>query len=611
MSKKKKSSAGVKRYPVEQFFSLRSITGFSLSPDDKTIYFITNTTGMPQVWSVPFEGGWANQVTMWDSSVKGLQAVPKSDDILFLSDNDGDEQNQVYKVSTKDGGVTYETAGFEDSQCSFTNFTKKGDTYGFGTNKKLQYNFESYLRNVKTGENTLIKSYEDQYPTLIEGLSSNGRYASFLRFYGNINQDIILHDLRNNTETNVTEHDISEDNFNALTHFTNDNKGFYYVTDEGSDFKGIKHYNIKSGKSEWFIREKWDITGYSISDDEKMMVYTVNKYGSNEPHLINLKTRKKIKLKLRRGNYTNVRFTRNGKFLVYTMDSPVNPSDIFVYDIKKHKNRQVTNSLVGGITREAFTEPKDVVYESFDGLKIHALFYVPKGVKKDGSNPAIVWPHGGPEHQETHNFSKYIQVMTNAGFIVIAPNFRGSTGYGKAFQKLIYKDWGGNEFKDVLASVDYLKNSGYVDPKKIAMVGGSFGGFMTLTSVTKAPDIWRCAVDIFGPSNLHTFLRSIPEHWKEGAYRLVGNPDTDTAILDERSPINYVDNIKCPVLVIQGKHDPRVVEEESVQIVNKLKDAGKEVEYLLLDDEGHGFTKVANAVKVFKKKLEFLEKHLR
>ncbi|CAF3416138.1 unnamed protein product [Rotaria sp. Silwood2] len=176
---------------------------------------------------------------------------------------------------------------------------------------------------------------------------------------------------------------------------------------------------------------------------------------------------------------------------------------------------------------------------------------------------------------------------------------------------MIYKDWGGAELQDVLGAVDYLKETGYADPKKIAVVGGSFGGFMTLTCVTKAPDIWKCAIDIFGPSNLFTFLQSVPEHWKQGTDILVGNAKTDKAMLTERSPINFVDNIKCPLLVIQGKYDPRVVEDESVQIVEKLKSVNKPVEYLLLEDEGHGFSKVSNQIKVFNLMLNFLDKYLK
>jgi dipeptidyl aminopeptidase/acylaminoacyl peptidase len=230
-------------------------------------------------------------------------------------------------------------------------------------------------------------------------------------------------------------------------------------------------------------------------------------------------------------------------------------------------------------------------------------------MEKDGKYPAIVWPHGGPEWQDKNLFNKYFQILTNRGFIVIAPNFRGSTGYGKTFQHKIYKDWGGAEFKDVLCSYDYLLETGYVDKNNISVVGGSFGGFMTLTCATRASERWKCAVDIFGPSNLFTFLNSIPEHWKPGSYALVGDPETDADMLKERSPINHVNNIKCPMLIIQGKNDPRVVQSESDQMVENLRSQNKEVEYMVLEDEGHGFSKVTNQIKVWEAISNFLEKH--
>jgi dipeptidyl aminopeptidase/acylaminoacyl peptidase len=252
-----------------------------------------------------------------------------------------------------------------------------------------------------------------------------------------------------------------------------------------------------------------------------------------------------------------------------------------------------------------------VKYKSFDGLEISALLYQPKGLIKNGSNPAIVWPHGGPEWQEKNLFNKYFQILANRGYTVIVPNFRGSTGYGKSFQQMIYKDWGGAEFRDVVASREYLLSLGYADKDNIAVVGGSFGGFMTLTCITKAPELWKCAVDIFGPSNLLTFLNSVPEHWKPGTYELVGHPEHDKQMLTERSPINYVNEIKCPLFVIQGFYDPRVVKFESDQMVEKLKEQNKEVEYFVFEDEGHGFQKVSNQIKAWEMITVFLDKYMK
>jgi dipeptidyl aminopeptidase/acylaminoacyl peptidase len=608
----KNVSNSVKRIPVESFFAIRSTLGFTLSHDDNKVYYLTNTTGSPQIWSVPFNGkGCPEQISIWKDAVKGLIHNPKKNELLFLSDNEGDEQLQIYKLDTKNGDVDYLTKGFENSQCFYHDFNRKGDKFLFSTNKRLKFNFDVYIKDLTTAKNKLVKKFEGRYPTHGESWSSNERYITFLTMYGNINQDIFLYDTKTKKMVNITEHDIEEDVSNTNTKFNKNNTGFYYISDEGRDFKGIKYYDIKKKKSEWFITENWDIINFTFSKNFKYLLYTVNRYGNNSPKLKDLNTGRVHKLNLPKGNYTSVKFTKDENKIVNMFDNPLSPSDIFVYNLNKHTNSQRTFSLVGGITKKSFTKPVDVFYNSFDGLRIHALFYVPKGLKRNRKNPAIVWPHGGPEWQEMHNFSKYLQVLTNAGYIVIAPNFRGSFGYGKKFQKMIYKDWGGAEFKDVLGSVDYLKESGYVDAKKIAVVGGSFGGFMTLTCITKAPSIWRCAVDIFGPSNLFTFLESIPEHWKEGTDRLVGHPKRDKEMLREKSPINFVNKIKCPLLVIQGRHDIRVVEAESAQIVKKLKSMKKPVEYILLKDEGHGFSKVSNQIYVFKEKIKFLDKYLK
>lgn len=600
----------IQRYPVEKFFSIRTILGLTLSQDNKKIYYITNTSGSPQIWSIPIEGGWTDQISTWKDSVKYVDSNPVYNDLVFMSDASGNENLQIYSMPDKGGEVKHLSSGFEDSQCFFHRFNKNGKKFLFSTNKRLKYNFDIYIQNYQTGKNELVKGFDDHYPTHAESWSSNERYITFGRFYGNINVDILLYDTRDKTLVNITEHDISMNVYNAHSEFDKKNKGIYYISDEGREFKGLKYYDIKKKTSKWIIKEKWDVTGFKFSSDHKLMIWTTNENGSNAPKMMNMVTGKVFKLKLHKGNYSGISFTKNGRKIIFVCDSPVNPGDIFVYDLKKKTLKQLTNSLVGGVSKKGLTKPRDIFYKSFDGLKIHALLYIPKGTKKNGKNPAIVWPHGGPEHQEMHNFSKYVQVMVNAGYIVIAPNFRGSSGYGKSFQKMIYRDWGGAEFKDVLGSVDYLKKSGYVDSGKIAVVGGSFGGFMCMTCITKAPELWKCAVDIFGPANLFTFIKSVPEHWKKGIEELVGNAERDKELLTERSPINFIDNINCPLLVVQGKHDPRVVEAESIQIVNKLKEKNKPYEYILLEDEGHGFSKVTNQIKVFEEKLKFLDKYL-
>ncbi len=599
------------KYPVEQFFSTRNITSFELSSDGKKVLYITNTTGLPQIWSIPVTGGWTQQITLESQAVKNLVPIPNSNDILFFSDFNGNERIQIFKINENGGQVECLTSKYPDSISDFCCFNKKGTKFLWSNNYRNKYNFDIFIRDLKTGDDKLVYKTDDTIPVSPEGWSPDERYISIQLFYGNIDMDISLLDTKTGKIENITKKESGNTEVNYSVRFNKNSTGLYFNSDHKKEFRGLRYYDIKKKEFKWIVNKDAELFPIRFSSDFKYLSYIISKNGSEFPEIIDFKKNKKIKLKLPKGCYSNIRFSKDNKTIFFKLSSPEIPGDIFRYELKSKKLTQLTFSTVGGITKSAFTKPKDVFYKSFDGLKIHSLLYIPKGLKKDGKNPAILWPHGGPEAQELHNFSRWMQVFSNNGYIVIAPNFRGSTGYGKTFQRKIYRDWGGAEFGDILSSLDVLKNSGYVDMEKVAVVGGSFGGFVTLTCITKAPDLWKCAVDIFGPSNLITFVDSVPDHWKAGMYDLVGDAVKDKSLLEERSPINYIDNIKCPLLVIQGKNDPRVVEKESAQIVEKLKQNNKDVEYILFEDEGHGFSKISNQINAFKNIISFLDKHLR
>ena len=598
-----------KQYRIEQFFAIRAISGLSISPNGKTIAYITNTNGLPNIWTIPIDGGWTSQVTLEENAVKALRYSPNKNEILFQSDINGDENNQIFLVSDKGGETKHLTPEHKGSQIVFTSWNKKGTKILYSSNKRDKKYFDTYILDLKSGKEECIYECNQTHVEVAAEWSSNERYILFLKFYNNSNQDIFIYDTETKNRINITEHQGNMKNMDPQL----DKKAqtVYFLSDYEREFTGLAYYKVKSGEIGWSVLEDWDIINFAFSKSEKYLLYSINENGSTKLKLKNLKKNKAKTLKLPKGNCLSFEFTPDGKKIIIIFDSPQNPNDIYVYDIKKEKFKQITYSMIGGIPKSDFVVPKEIKYKSFDGLEISAYMYITKGFKKDGTNPAILWPHGGPEWQEKNLFNKYFQIFANRGYIVIAPNFRGSTGYGKSFQQMIYKDWGGAEFKDVLGAYDYLLNSGFVDKSKIAVVGGSFGGFMTLTCITKAPDLWKCAVDVFGPSNLITFQQSIPEHWKPGVVALVGDPEKDIEMLKERSPINFVNNIKCPLFIVQGKNDPRVTQSESDQIVEKLRSENKEVEYMVLEDEGHGFSKVTNQIKVWEKICTFLDSYMK
>jgi dipeptidyl aminopeptidase/acylaminoacyl peptidase len=504
--------------------------------------------------------------------------------------------------------VKYITPLHAGAQVFFSNWNRNGDKILFTSNKRDRRYFDTFIYDMLKDQEICIYSSSSAHIEIPTDWSKNERYVLLSKFYHNSDQDILLFDRDTNKLTNISEHSGSMKNRNGI--FNRNSSVIYFLSDYEREFEGIAFYKIKTGEIGWFILENWDITDFKFSKNEKYLMYVINENGNSKIKLRNVTTKKTVTIKLPRGNCLQCEFTTDEKKIVLLLDNPQNPNDVFVYDIAKKKLEQLTFSMIGGIPKSDFTVPSCIKFNSFDKTEIYANLYIPKWIEKDCTYPAIIWPHGGPEWQEKNIFNKYFQILTNRGYIVIAPNFRGSTGYGKSFQKKIYKDWGGAEFKDVLNSYDYLLGTGYVDRKRIAVVGGSFGGFMTLTCITKEPELWRCAVDIFGPSNLFTFLGSIPEYWKPATFELVGDPERDKEMLYDRSPLNFVDNIQCPLLIVQGLNDIRVVKSESDQIVEKLKSRNKNVEYLVLEDEGHGFFKVINQIKVWSKITEFLDKNM-
>lgn len=607
--KKSSSSQSSKQYNISQYFAIRSISGVSVSPEGKTIAYITNTNGMPNIWTIPIQGGWTSQVTLAENAITGLYYSSKKKDILFTSDNQGDENHQLYLIPDTGGESRLLTKNHAGAQISFCAFDKKGENILFSSNKRDPKYFDTYMLNLETGIEELISEFNEVNPLIAVDWSTNSRYIIYQKHYTNANHDLFLYDKNEKKMLNITEHDGIMKNYYGV--FNKKADKIFFLSDYEREFTGLALYNVKTGKNTWEQLENWDINHFSLSHNEKYILYSVNENGSTKLKLKNFRTGKVKTLKIPKGNCLSFQFTKDDNKIVLVLDSPQNPNDVFVYNLKKDKLKQITFSMIGGIPKSDFSIPRNIKYKSFDGLEINGLLYLPEGIKKDGTNPAIVWPHGGPEWQEKNLFNKYFQILTNRGYVIIAPNFRGSTGYGKSFQKKIYKDWGGAEFKDVLCAYDYLLETGYADKNKIAVVGGSFGGFMTLTCITKAPDRWKCAVDIFGPSNLITFCNSVPEHWKPGVSELVGDVEKDTVMLNERSPINYIDNITAPLLIIQGKNDPRVVQAESNQIAEKLKSQGKTVEYHVLADEGHGFSKVSNQILVWGYICNFLDKYLK
>ncbi|MGZ3639997.1 MAG: alpha/beta hydrolase family protein, partial [Ktedonobacterales bacterium] len=316
------------------------------------------------------------------------------------------------------------------------------------------------------------------------------------------------------------------------------------------------------------------------------------------------------------GIIEQVRLTPDGQTLALRINSSTAPAEIYTVSFGRigssetPRLRRLTYGMLGGLAPEDLIEPELINYPTFDGRQIPAWLYRPRGTTEHHQAPVVLAIHGGPEAQERVEYRAFYQYLLSRGIGVLAPNIRGSTGYGVAYQKLIHRDWGGAELRDIEAAAQYLQALPWVSPRRIGIYGGSFGGFATLSSVTRLPNYWAAAVDIVGPSNLLTFVRSVPPTWRRMMATWVGDPEADEALLRERSPITYVDQVRAPLLVLQGANDPRVVKAESDQMVERLRSHDREVEYVVFEDEGHGFAKRANQLRAYWLAAQFFDKHL-
>ena len=303
-----------------------------------------------------------------------------------------------------------------------------------------------------------------------------------------------------------------------------------------------------------------------------------------------------------------VALSADGSHAAVILSGPRTPADVWVIETETGRARTVTDSWIGGMREGELVDVELISYSSFDGRDIPAWLYRPS--EANGTVPVVLSIHGGPEAQERAIYQPLYQYLLSRGIGVLATNIRGSTGYGKTYQRLVQRDWGGGDLKDWDYAARWLREQDWVDADRIGVFGGSYGGFAVLSCVTRLPDYWAAAVDIFGPSNLITFAKAVPPTWRRMMKRFVGDPEEDAELLRERSPLTYIDSVRAPLLVIQGAKDPRVVKPESDQLVEKLRELGRTVEYVVFEDEGHGFTKRPNELKAMRLSAEWLERHL-
>lgn len=602
-------SSQTEQYTFEQFADIRLYQRtLSFSPDGASIAYVDNTSGQFNLWRRPVTGGKPTQLTFYsDHAVREIAWSPDGSQILYTGDHQGDEFHQLYVIPAAGGEPTQLTdAPQVQHYLAAAPWSPDGSAIAYAGNDRAPTDQDVMIREMASGDVRRIVTAGGTYFPI--AWAPDGQSITVLELVSNTDQNVWLAPTAGGEATLLTPHE-GEIQFNP-SGWVPDGSGFYLGSDEGREFAGLAFQNIKTGERHWVETPEWDIEHIELSANGRVLAWVVNEDGYSRLFARDLTTGQLLDLPtLPRGEITVMTMSRDGGKLAILLAQAHHPTELFIVDLTGHRVHQLSDGFLGGIDENRLIEPELIHYPTFDGRLIPAYLYKPRG---DGPFPVVLSIHGGPEAQERpdYSYSGLYQYLVHRGIGVLAPNVRGSTGYGKSYQRLIHRDWGGGELRDFDAAVRYLQSLPWVDDAKIAVFGGSFGGFATLSCISRLPEHWAAAVDIVGPANLVTFAKAVPPTWRKMMAQWVGDPETEVDFLMERSPISYVDQICTPLFIIQGANDPRVVKSESDQMVEQLRARGLPVRYDVYDDEGHGFTKRANAVKAIGDAARFLEEHL-
>jgi dipeptidyl aminopeptidase/acylaminoacyl peptidase len=584
----------------------------SFSPDGSQLAVINNRSGQYNIWLQPVDGGEQTQLTFYtDNAVRDLAWSPDGTQILYTADYQGNEKHQLFLMPA-DGGKAEALTDAPEVQYFLgeSPWSPNGELIAYAGNDRDPYAQDIIIREAPTGE--VDHAVADGRVNFAGSWSPDGTYL--LIADGRSNLEILPKLL--NAQTGELEDLGSEDDLanDQPAAWAPDGSGFWMITDRNSEHDWLGFFDLESRQVTPVSQPDWSVEMVTVSKNGKWLVWSVNEDGYSRIQVLNRETNEQKEIAELPGGTLppfggGIYLSPDNTTMVVKMVTPTKPNELYVVDLETGKTRQLTDSRKVVIDESLLIEPEQVEIAAFDGLTIPALLFKPQG---EGPFPAVLSIHGGPEAQERpgYTYRGFYQFLLSRGIAVLAPNIRGSTGYGKSYQKLIHGDLGGNDVKDFEACAQYLQSLPWVKPDKIGVYGGSYGGFAVLTCVSRLPDYWAAAVDIVGPSNLVTLVRTFPPTWRDIAKGTFGDPDTQEEDMLRRSPITYVDQIKAPLYVIQGANDPRVVQAESDAIVEKLRARGVDVKYDIYPDEGHGFTKVENDIKAMCDSGQFFIDHL-
>lgn len=598
--------AGAPRPDITRFLHVRSAQQPALSPDGSRVAFATDTTGKPQLWVVDAAGGWPTQLTFGES-VTSHAWSPDGAWLFYGADRGGNEREGFYLISP-DGLRERELLAPSDAFRVFGGFSPDGTRIAYSTTERNGLDFDVHVLDLRSGEDREV--YRGSMGFFVSSWRPDGQALLLSEVRGEDGNDLHLLELASGELTPLYQPEVAA-GFSSFA-WAPDSGGFYMASDLERDFHALAWHDAATGELALLETPEHDVEDVVLTRDGRYLAWTTNEGGYSVLHARDLKEQRALAVPALPPGVYRLRAAAEAPVLAVYGGGPQTASDIWTWKLSDGSSARATHSSTAGLDMQQMIVPTHHDFPARDGVMLHGLLYLPTQPAGEGPPPVLMTVHGGPTAQARPRYQALMQYLLARGIAVFDFNFRGSTGYGKTFARLDNGRLRPNAVRDLADALDWLAEDGRVDASRAAILGGSYGGFLTNAALVTFPERFRCGVSSVGVSNWITALEGASPSLKASdrlEYGDIDDPE-EREFFRELSPLTHVDKIRAPLMVLHGANDPRDPVSESDQFVAAIRTRGVEVEYLRFPDEGHGVRKLANRVIAYRRMARFLETHL-
>jgi dipeptidyl aminopeptidase/acylaminoacyl peptidase len=598
--------------PIDDLVFSRGVLDAAWSADGRQLFVSTNLTGRYNIWRMDAGGSWPVQLTQSDDGQGGFALSPDGRTLYYQQDKGGNEQYDVYAVPTA-GGAPRNLTNTPDLREDSLLMSPDGRLMAVSTKKSGEGQVNLAVMDMASGQvRALTHEADPQWRWSAAAWTDGGKSLVANRgFTDGTVGEVWKVDVASGKATKLLG---KADVVYAASDATRDGSLVAITTNEGTKQPHAVVFAPATGAVRTLKTTPWEQNSGAISPDGRSMMVQTGEDGRQRLDLVDLTTLAEQPLAMPpgvNGTIGTQPFTADGRRLLVLHSGADTPGELQAFDLASGKPSQLTHLAMATLAPEHLPKSRIVTYKSFDGTLVSAVVTMPFNLQRNGGNPAVVMPHGGPTGQTNDGFSRYATALASRGYVVIQPNPRGSTGYGLAFQKANFQDLGGGDLKDEVAAKRFLVDSGYVDARRVGIFGGSYGGFMALMAIGRTPDEFAAAVDLFGIIDWRTMWSHEDALLQAYQKSLLGSPDENPNVYDATSPLTYIQAVKAPLLVQQGENDIRVPPGQAKQVIEALKKKGNIVDSVFYPEEGHGFYKREHQQDSLQRMVDWFDKYLK